>query len=208
MMIKLIPAAALAAAVFAAPLSDAKAGGCESGTKVASDIWREHDDVLKGLGCAVVAIASEGMVPPNACLDAADKAAKVAEQMTKYWNQAAGNSWAKIGPRRLDPGETHGGQLVSTGGRMFITAMPLDSDSAEISLKKLDGKAKTEVTVCKEHRGKYTKLWTFEIDNGEKNKGDVWKKTFDGVKGHNIVVHLDAKSVANKFKYQVKLSKR
>ncbi len=197
----------LVALLAGAVPGEAKAGSCESGTKVASDIWREHDAVLKSLGCAVVSIASEGTVPPNVCLDAADKAAKVAENMMKYWNMAAGNSWAKIGPRRLDAGEWKQGQLVSTGGRMWITAMPMEKNQVEVALKKLDGKAKTVMTVCKEFRGKYTKLWEVEIDNGKDNEGDVWKRSFSGVKGHNIVVHLDAKSVANKFKYQLKLNK-
>ena len=205
MFIKLTTFTLLAALFAIAPFGEANAGNCESGTKVAEDIWREHDTELKALGCAAVAIASSGSVPPNACLDAADKADKVAKDMIAFWNKAAGNSWAKIGPRRLDSGETHEGKLVSTGGRMFITPMPLGSKSAEVRIKKLDGKAKTEVTVCKEHRGKYTKLWSFVIENG-KDKGEVWKKTFSGVKGHNIVVHLDSKAATNSLTYTVRLN--
>jgi hypothetical protein len=208
MLTKIISSALLTTLFAVAPLREAAAGSCESGTKVAEDIWREHDIIVKALGCAVVSIASTGSVPPNACLDAADKVAKVTQDMLAFWNKAAGNSWAKIGPRRLDADETLGGKLVSTGGRMFITPTPLDSKSAEVRIKKLDGKAKTEVTVCKEHRGKYTKLWSFVIENGKANEGEVWKKTFAGVKGHNIVVHLDAKSVTNAMKYELRLNKQ
>ena len=207
MTTKLILMGPIVALLAGALPGEAHAGSCESGTKVASDIWREHDATVKTLGCAVVTVASEGAVPPNVCLDAADKVAKVTEDMIKYWNVAAGNSWAKIGPRRLDPGEWKQGQLVSTGGRMWITALPVEKNQVEVSLKKLDGKAETVMTVCKEYRGKYTKLWEVRVENGKENEGDVWKRTFSGVKGHNIVVHLDAKSVANKFKYQLKLDK-
>jgi hypothetical protein len=64
------------------------------------------------------------------------------------------------------------------------------------------------VTVCKEYRGKYTKLWSFMIANGKDNEGKVWKKTFEKVKGHNIVVHLDAKSVANTMQYELRLNEK
>jgi hypothetical protein len=193
----------LAAAITGLTIPEAHAGGCESGAKITADIWKEHDATLKALGCTVVTIASEGSVPPNVCLDAADKVAKVATQMIEFWNVAAGNSWAKIGPRRLDLGTKLNGTLVSTGGRMFITATPLDKDTLDLDLEKIDGKAKTEVTVCKEYRGKMTTVWTFMIDNGNDNVGKKWTKHLTGVKGHNIVFNLDAKSVANTFKYEL-----
>ena len=72
-MTKLIAIAPLVAILGVAAPGEAKAGSCESGTKVASDIWKEHDETVKALGCAVVTVASEGTVPPNVCLDAADK---------------------------------------------------------------------------------------------------------------------------------------
>ncbi|HWB74673.1 MAG TPA: hypothetical protein VG755_06950 [Nannocystaceae bacterium] len=194
--------------VAAAPVADAHAGGCESGTKIAADIWDEHDVVLKKLGCAIVSVASEGAVPPNACLDAADKVAKVVDDMIKFWNGAAKNSWAKIGPRRLALGETLKGKLVSTGGRLFITDRPLEEDSVELRLEKLDGKAKTEVTVCSEFRGKQTKKWSFMIENGNDNTGKVWKKTLTGMRGHILMVHLDARSVANTMQYELRAEQK
>lgn len=194
----------LSGGIAAAPIADAHAGGCESGTKVASDIWGKYDGVIEKLGCAVVMVASEGAVPPNACLDAAEKVAKVADEMIKFWNAAAQNSWAHIGPRRLDLGETLKGRLVSTGGRLFVSDRPLEDDEIELKIEKLDGKAKTEVTVCSEFRGKISKPWTFTIDNGNENTGKVWKKTIKGMRGHILMVHLDAKSVTNTMQYTLR----
>lgn len=198
----------IATGVAAAPVTQAQAGGCESGTKITSDIWAEHDTELKALGCAVVTVASEGAVPPNVCLDAANKVAKVAEDMIKFWNSAAKNSWARIGPRRLSLGETLKGKLVSTGGRLFIGEKPISEDQVDLRIEKLDGKAKTEVTVCKDYRGKQTKLWSFTIENGNDNVGKVWKKTLSGMRGHILTVHFDAKSVANTMQYEIRADGR
>jgi len=198
----------IATGVAAAPTTEAHAGGCESGIKVTSDIWAKHDTELKALGCAVVSVASEGAVPPNVCLDAANKVQKVAEDMIEFWNKTAKNSWARIGPRRLSLGETVKGKLVSTGGRLFIGEMPISADEVELRIEKLDGKAKTEVTVCKDYRGKQKKLWSFEIDNGKDNVGKVWKKTLTGMRGHILMVHLDAKSATNTMQYEIRADER
>jgi hypothetical protein len=204
----IVIATLLGSGVAAAPLSNAHAGSCESGTKIASDIWAKYDVVVKALGCAIVAVASEGGVPPNACLDGADKVEKVADQMFEFWNTAAQNSWARIGPRRIGLGETLDGKLVSTGGRLFVGDKPVSSHEIEVTIEKRDGKAETEVTVCKEYRGKLTKLWTFRMANGKDNVGKVWKKTFKGMRGHIPIIHLDAKSVANTMAYSVRIEPR
>ena len=183
----------------------ARAAGCDSAAKVMSDIWGEYDDVFKKLGCAVVTVASDGSVPPNACMDAADKAAKVAEDMISFWNRMANNSWATIGPRELPLGDTVKGKLVSTGGRVFVSTQPLNDDQVVLKIDKTDGKAKTSVTVCKDYRGTKTKLWEFTIPNG-KDLGH-WSRTLTGMKGRVLTVHLDAKSVTNTMSYELKASK-
>lgn len=199
----------VAAGTAAAPVSQAHAGSCGSIASVSRDIWKNYDQVILAAGCAVVTVATEGAVPPNVCLDNAKKAAKVGEDMIAFWNKAAKtNAWATIGPRRLDLGEHLKGRLVSTGGRVFITPAALTEDSVEVEIKKLDGKAKTEVTVCKDNHGEMTKLWTFEIDNGKDNTGKVFSKTLSGVRGHNLVVHLDAKSVTNTMQYELTATER
>lgn len=200
--------AALAACLIASSAQTAHAGSCDSGTKIMSDVWAEHDEVVKKLGCAIVAVASEGMVPPNACLDAADKTAKVATQMIAFWNKMAGDGWAKIGPREFKLGSVNKGTLVSTGGRMFITSTPLEKDGLDIKIKKTDGKAKTHVTICKDNHGKKTKLAEFDIENGKDNVGKVFSRSLSGVRGHLVSVHLDAGSVANTFSYELTGTKR
>ncbi len=203
-----ITTAALAAFVATADVSVAHAGSCDSGAKVVADIWEKHDDVVKGLGCVVVMVASEGVVPLNPCLDAADKVAKVATQMIAFWNSMAGDSWATIGPREFKLGETNKGTLVSTGGRMFITSSPLDKDKLDVKIKKTDGKAKTHVTICKDNHGKKTKLAEFDIDNGKDNVGQSFTRSLTGVRGYVVTVHLDAGSVANTFSYELTGTKR
>lgn len=185
--------------------SPARAASCDSATKVVSDIWSQYDVVVKAAGCAVVIVASNGSVQPNVCLDAADKAAKVAEDMVAYWNRMANNSWATIGPRELEMGKTLKGKLVSTGGRVFVSTQPLDEDRVDLKIEKTDGKAKTSVTVCKDYRGSKTKLWDFTIENG-KQLG-TWNRTLTGMKGRVLTVHLDAKSVANTMSYELRATK-
>lgn len=200
-------ATALVATIATAPITEARAGSCESGAQITAKLWKEYDSYVKAAGCAIIQIVAGGTVPPNECIDVADKADKILRDMIKVWNGAAKDTWAKIGPRRLDVGETLQGRVVSTGERMFIMPAPSDKDQLDFELKKLDGKAKAEVTVCKEHRGKRDKLYTFVIDNGKDNVGEVWKKKLTGVKGHIVTVHIDAKSLTNTMQYSLKLSR-
>ncbi len=187
----------------ALPISQAHAGSCNSAAKITSDLWKENDVVVKKLGCAVVIAASEGAVPMNACLDAADKFAKMTTDMIKAWNDASKNSWAKIGPRRLDFGESQQGRLVSTGGRMFVSPVPANKNTLEITLEKLDGKSKTEVTVCSNDHGKDRKEWTFEVPSGKDSIGRKWTKTIKNAKGRIYTVHLDGKSLSDTMQYKL-----
>ena len=124
-------------------------------------------------------------------------AAEVSEKMIAFWNNMSKNSWATIRPRQLSFGATLQGKLVSTGGRMFVSAEPLDNDTVNLKIKKTDGKAKTSVTVCKDDHGKKSKVWEFTIDNGKDNVGKTWTKSLSGMQGRILTIHLDAKSVAN-----------
>jgi hypothetical protein len=182
----------------------ARAGQCDSAASLTADIWGEYDQLLKTAGCAVVSIVSEGAVPPNLCLDSATKAAEITEQMISFWNKAANNSWATIGPRRLDLDTQLEGKLVGFGDRVFSSVKPLDQDRVELRLQKTDGKAKTIVRVCTDYRGKRDTIWEFTIDNGKGNEGKVWTKTLDGVKGRILLVDLDARSAANTLSYELK----
>lgn len=176
-------AATVPTALVAAPTT-AQAGDCGSVTSVAADLWDKWGTLASNLPYV-------------------DKI----EEMVKFWNQMAGNSWAKIGPRRLDYATNLNGTIVGPTDRVFLAHSPTDKDSVEIKLDKLDGKAETSVTVCKvDKAGRATKLWDFTAENGNYTK--TWTKTVTGVKDQIVTVHLHGHSAANTFQYTVRATKK
>lgn len=203
-LLSTITASIALSALGLAAVPQAKAASCNSAAKVSADVWKEYGTVAKGMGCVLATALSQGAVDTIKCLETANKYDKSVQSMISFWNKMADNSWATIGPRRMDIGVTSKGKLVSTGGRVFVSAAPLADDKVEIKLKKTDGKAKTTMAVCKEApNGKRTKLWDLEIDNGKDNVGKTWTKTISGLKGYVLVTHLDAGSVTNTFSYEL-----
>ena len=85
------------------------AQSCDSAAKVTSDIWDEVDTFVKIYPCVTVVD----------CV--VKKGSLLTDKLTSFWNAAAGNSWARIGPRKLPFGSTLEGTLVGTGGRMYIS---------------------------------------------------------------------------------------
>lgn len=175
--------AAVSTSMLAAP-STANAGDCGSVASVTSDLWSKYGQLASNLPYA-------------------DKV----DEMIKFWNQMAGNSWAHIGPRRLDYGTNLAGTVVGPTDRVFIAAAPTNKSSVEVKINKLDGKAKTSVTVCKvDAAGNKVKLWDFTADNGNYTK--TWTKTVSGMQDQILTVHLHGHSATNKFKYTVRATKK
>ena len=210
-MNKILLSLFLVFATYATNLPTARAEDCRSTAQVVGDIYKKWGDVIIATGCvAGVAIATGGAALPVTlkCVDNADKYAKAVEEMIKFFNAAAGNSWARIGPRRIEYGNTQTGTLISTGSRVFIAPAPLDKDSVTFKVKKVDGKAKTDVVICKvDEKGNFTKLVEFEFDKGEDNNGQEITRTVTGVKGHMVQIRLDADSVVRKFEYTLRVTK-
>ncbi|MCA9711237.1 MAG: hypothetical protein KDK70_35695 [Myxococcales bacterium] len=174
---------AVPAAVLATP-STAHAGDCGSVASVTADIWDEYGSLLSNLPYA-------------------DKVAK----MISFWNKMAGGSWATIGPRRLEYSTNLNGTILGPTDRVFIAETPTDKDSVEIRIEKLDGKAKTSFTVCKvDSAGNKYKLWDVTADNGNYTK--TWTKTVSGVKDRIVTVHFHGHSATNKFKYELRATKK
>lgn len=199
----------------------ANAGNTESATKVAADIWAGWKDEIKKGGCmtaaGLTAIFSQGATAASTvetyrkCYDTLEKFDVISAAVVANWNRLVGNTWATLGPRPITFGKNQAGTLVSTGGRMFLSAAPVPAniDEVEIELKKEDGKGKTSVTVSKvAANGKATELWDFTIGAGDENSGKTWRKTFEDVAGYVIAVHLDCKSVSRKFEYEFKATMR
>lgn len=216
-----LPRLALAVALLSASAPWPAQADTESAAKVAADIWAQWKEEIKKGGClsaaALTAIFSAGATAASTaetyqkCYGTVDKFDQIATTVVARWNQLVGNKWAAIGARDITFGKTQSGTLVSTGGRMFISAAPVPAniDEVEIQLKKEDGKGKTSVVVSKVGaNGKATTLWSFTIGAGDDNTGKVWRKTFADVAGYVIAVHLDCKSVTRKFEYEFKATMR
>ncbi|HWP42960.1 MAG TPA: hypothetical protein VNO14_06985 [Blastocatellia bacterium] len=188
-----------------------RAESCRSLAQVFSDIWKEWGRVIVATGCvagAAVATGGAGVAASSECIRNASKYAQAAEAMIAFFNSAAANRWATIGPRRLEYGNTHQGTLVSTGGRVFITPAPLDKNSLTIKIKKLDGRARASVVICKiNESGSQTKLEEFEFADGDANIGQEITKTVSGVQNHLVQVHLDAKSLTRRFQFSLRATK-
>ncbi len=187
--------------VFTCP-HDAVAGSCTSAAKVAGDIWEKFDAVTKEAGCW-----SPGKLGHyQACfIERLKFPLKLGDKMVGWWNSMAEGGWATIGPRMLSVGKEKG-TLISTGGRLFIGSSPVNTGELTLSLRKTDGEADVEVTVCKTGADrKAEKIWEFTINKGDKNTGKTWEKTFKDVEAAVISVHLDSKALLKKFSYELQM---
>ena len=173
-------------------------GTCGSVTSVGADIWKQWGKEIKLL----TALGGPGVYASVTQYE------ECVKKMVKFWNKNAKKTWARIGPRRLEINKELKGTIVGAFGRVFITPAPLDKEKITVRIKKLDGKAKTSVTVCRIGPGKKCKkIWDFTYASGKDNIGKKFEKTFTGVQDRIISVHLDGKSVTNKFKYSLKAGK-
>jgi hypothetical protein len=188
-----------------------RAENCRSAAQVTGDIYKKWGEVIIATGCVTgVTIASGGLALPATlkCIDKADKYAESVERMVSWFNTMANNGRWTIGPRRIEFGNTQTGSLVSTASRVFISAAPLDKDSVTFKVKKLDGKAKAQIIICKvTENGDFINLYEGEFDKGNDNIGQEITKTVTGVKGHLVQIRIDADSVIKKFEYQLRVTK-
>jgi hypothetical protein len=181
----------------AVPPAQAETGCGTKTAKVVGDVYKQLDKVLKSAGCKAL---------PQ-CATVA-KINSVISNMVKFWNWAAKNSWAKIGPRRLVFNSALTGRVVSTTGRLFVSAYPSLKDSVKVTIQETDGKGKTGVAVCKTSpKGNVTRVvnWGFNPnDKAKKNKRERKEIVITGAKNHVISVHLDGKSVGNTMSYTLR----
>lgn len=189
----------------------ARAETCRSAAQVTGDIYKKWGEVIIAAGCVTgVTVASGGVALPVTlkCIDKADKYAESVEKMVSWFNTMANNGRWTIGPRRIEFGNTQTGSLVSTASRVFISAAPLDKDSVTFKVKKLDGKAKAQIIICKvTEKGDFINLYEGEFDKGDDNVGQEITKTVMGIKGHLVQIRIDADSVIKKFEYQLRVTK-
>ena len=184
---------------------------CKSAAQVFSDVYDKWGAVIIATGCVVGVTAASGGVAMAAtlnCIKNANKYAEALEKMVKFFNENAGSSRWKIGPRKMEWGSVQTGTVVSTFSRVFISAAPVDKDSITVKVKKVDGRAQADIIICKvDEKGNFVKLAQVEFAEGDNNVGQVITKTVSGVKGHLVQVRIDADSAVKKFEYQLTVSK-
>ncbi|MEZ5428722.1 MAG: hypothetical protein R2747_20925 [Pyrinomonadaceae bacterium] len=184
---------------------------CRSAAQVFGDLYKKWAEVAIATGCVIgVNAGTGGIAMPLTleCIRKADKYAKAAEEMVKFFNSNANNGRWTIGPRRIDWGKNQTGSVVSTFSRVFVSAAPVDKDSITVRVKKIGGKAQATVIICKvDEKGKFVNLAEIDFPKGDANKGQELTKTVSGVKGHLVQVRIDADSAVRKFEYQLKVSK-
>ena len=129
--------------------------------------------------------------------------AKQAKLIADNWNTIAGNSSAKVGPRKifLDNSKVTGIVMGQTQ-RTFVSP-PSPHNKLTITVDKTGGRAKTDVFICvhsTKNGSQQRKEYRFQNSRSSK------KKTFtiNNVKGKSVSVIIKNKSVGNTFKYNVR----
>lgn len=189
----------VAVAMAALALSPAaRADDCADMTKYAKDVYTEFKEIGRKYGC-ISPVSISGRF--RACFLGPQVVTGVTSGMLGWWNKMAKNDWATIGPRTLgtDPEQ---GNLVLGGRRTFLTSFPVNSSEMTLEIHKLDGRAETEVTICKlEEDGSTKKLVGYTFPNGKDLSTKEWK--LQDVEGALISVRLNNKSATNEFQYRI-----
>ncbi len=181
------------------------AQSCNSAAQIVSDIWDAAEDKAVAVGCSSASVSTGyGLV---AC--AALKGVQYTSKMITYWNSKVNNSWATIGPRSIQKGDTENGNIIGTTGRKYITPYPLDYDNATITINEKDGKGKMCVVVCTTDKNgntvKIAEKWFNDTSSRKKKKNEKRTITISNSKAKVVSIHFDGKSVTNSFKYSVSL---
>lgn len=168
-------------------------GSCTTAADAGSKVWKVAGPMVKG------ALSSSGPFGATAA-----QAAGFIEKGIKLWNEIAGDdTWAKIGPRRLDFDKWEEGTIIGSTERLFVSSFPA-TNPVTIDFHKLDNDGEVKVVMCKvPEQGKAVEIKTFTVDKDTK-VGLVKSIDVTGAKGHIITVALHGKSVAKSLNYKVR----
>jgi hypothetical protein len=167
-------------------VSFAQAPGCNSAAEIVSKMWQSWDKVSDKL---------PGDVPGGQFLSFA------AKSITNWNQEVAGNSWATIGPRSLNFGEKANGNVLGQTTRVFILP-PSNKETVTITIKKIDGKAKTGISVCSEGKKGNTRTDdNYTFNNSDKKETKIF--TINNAKNRVLSVTIKNYSVGNKFQYTI-----
>lgn len=169
-------------------------GSCATAASTGAKIWDKAGPLVKQ------ALTTSGPVGATAA-----QVATWVERGIQLWNLiVADDSWAKIGPRRLDFERSFDeGTLIGPTERLFLTGIPATNPTT-VDFNKVDFDGEVSVTVCKvPEKGQPIHVTTFTVDKSTK-VGNVRSVEIPDAKGHVIAVALHGKSLAKKLKYKVR----
>jgi hypothetical protein len=127
---------------------------------------------------------------------------------TSWWNQMAGNTWAKIGPRQIDFGRTDQGNIVAPGKRLWVSFTPAAHGFVEVKISKKDGKAGLRVHLCAiNDQGKTEWIETLDIPRGADNKVFTVRDPKGTLKGKFVAVDMIGDGMVGQgFKYDLSIT--
>jgi hypothetical protein len=177
-------------------------GSCESMAGLAADVWGKFKQSALIAGC-VLPGASRDVVTKFIACSAAKVQTGLVEGMLGWWNSTAQNRWTTIGARSVGP-EWQEGTLRGTTGRTFTSMAPMYSRTI-VELQQLDGKARTEITICGfDASGRAAKISERPLDPEQVKPQHVWRFPVAQAAGHILTIKLDAKSALNNFNYRMR----
>jgi len=146
------------------------------------------------------------------CVASTTAAGQIPDRMLGFWNGMVGkDSWATIGPRELEFGKTHNGNLVAPGDRKFVSIQPvIGRNSTSLGLQELDGRARVNARICTVTlHNRYTRLASLTINETPEerdNQSQFIVRTLDNVAWRFVIVYLDAAGRPGRnFKYELRV---
>lgn len=193
-----ILSSALAFAFVSLSASSAFAGPCDSFNSYAKKIQSGYK---KACGDA----KNKGL-----CKDRPKLMSDAAEALA-FWNNLAGESWAKIGARTIRRGQTQQGTVVNPGMRTWVTASPSTSSSANVNISKRGGEANVRINICAvdPETGRTTQLFGPKETEGSLNqsvRGTAGKFILVRIAGAgNIVKGKKKPGIGRKYAYSIRI---
>lgn len=177
---------------------------CRASRGDARKLWEKYAELAVKYGCAKGEARLGGQLSEvrKRCDGDPQIAALLAAGLARAHQK---NGISLSNPRRLGfAAQT--GELKSTLGRTWVAPEPYELDEVSVELEKLDGGSKASVEVCAHTAdGRSRVLWDIALDPGKSNEGRSFRRKLSGVKGAILSVTVDAKSVAKKLEYTLRL---
>ena len=142
------------------------------------------------------------------CLETQGKIEEAIKKANEAYSGIVGKtSNLTIGPRLLRLNTLEKGNIFGTSGRVFCTSVPMNKNEVSITIEELKGKGKVGIAICTiDEKGKHEQRADFTLNENKQEKvkdNQKIKVNLKRVEGKWLIVHLDGKSVANTFKYQI-----